>query len=92
VARSRTNAALIGVPLKSKSVRSLASGSLAMVSWYLIERASKELTDDLLRFMAPLQAVRHDFVEGSPHAKELQLAHEIENLGAFHQPALRKLS
>jgi hypothetical protein len=52
----------------------------------------EELTDDLLRFMAPLQSVRHDFVEGSPHAKELQLAHEIENLGAFHQPALRKLS
>jgi hypothetical protein len=30
---------LIGVPLKAKSSISLASGSLAMVSWYLIERA-----------------------------------------------------
>ena len=39
VARSRTSASLIGVPAKSDSSRSLASGSLAMVSWYLIERA-----------------------------------------------------
>jgi len=30
---------LIGVPAKSNSSRSLASGSLAMASWYLIERA-----------------------------------------------------
>src|ERR1022692_1867591 len=38
-ARSRTRPSLIGVPLNSKSSTSLASGSLAMVSWYLIERA-----------------------------------------------------
>jgi len=30
---------LMGVPSNWKSSRSLASGSLAMVSWYLIERA-----------------------------------------------------
>jgi len=30
---------LTGVPVKSKSLRSLASGSFAVVSWYLIERA-----------------------------------------------------
>jgi hypothetical protein len=30
---------LIGVPVKSKSSLFLASGSLAIVSWYLIERA-----------------------------------------------------
>jgi len=38
-ARSRTSASLIGVSLKAKSSTSLASGSLAMVSWCLIERA-----------------------------------------------------
>ena len=38
-ARSRTRVSLIGVPSKSKSSMSLASGSLAMVIWYLIERA-----------------------------------------------------
>src|SRR6202040_2810333 len=39
LARSRISASLTGVPVKSKSSMSLASGSLAMVSWYLIERA-----------------------------------------------------
>ena len=38
-ARSRTRASLIGVSLKRKSSTSLASGSLATVSWCLIERA-----------------------------------------------------
>jgi hypothetical protein len=38
-ARSRTSISLIGVPSNWKSSRSLASGSSAMVSWYLIERA-----------------------------------------------------
>src|SRR5580704_3690241 len=38
-ARSRTSASLIGVSLKAKSSTSLAKGSLATVSWCLIERA-----------------------------------------------------
>src|SRR3954451_21777881 len=39
VARLRTRLSLIGVSAKGKPSRSLASGSLAMVIWYLIERA-----------------------------------------------------
>jgi hypothetical protein len=39
-ARSRMSVSLTGVPVKSKSLRSLASGSFAVVSWYLIERAA----------------------------------------------------
>src|SRR5580692_4263823 len=39
LARSRISTSLTGVPVKSKSPMSLASGSLAIVSWYLIERA-----------------------------------------------------
>jgi hypothetical protein len=38
-ARSCTSVALIGVPSKVNSPRSLARGSRAMVIWYLIERA-----------------------------------------------------
>jgi hypothetical protein len=34
----------------------------------------------------------HDLVEGSLHAVELQLAHEIEDLGSFHQWILLRLS
>jgi hypothetical protein len=72
----------------------LGNGELVLdrARLFLSNLRLEELTDDPLRFVAPFQAVRHDFVEGSPHAKELQLAHEIENLGAFHQPAPRKLS
>jgi hypothetical protein len=38
-ARSRTSASLISASLNAKSSTSLANGSLATVSWYLIERA-----------------------------------------------------
>src|ERR1051326_2182268 len=38
-ARSRTSPSLMGVPANSNSASSLASGSFAIVSWYLIERA-----------------------------------------------------
>lgn len=38
-ARSRTSVSLIGVLSKTKSSMSQASGSLAIVIWYLIERA-----------------------------------------------------
>src|SRR3954447_7347008 len=38
-ARSRTRVSFTGVSAKAKSSRSLAKGSLARVSWYLIERA-----------------------------------------------------
>src|SRR3954454_5633208 len=40
VARSRTRLSLIGVSAKVKPSRSLASGNLTMVIWYLIERAA----------------------------------------------------
>jgi hypothetical protein len=39
----------IGVPSNWKSSRSLASGSLALVSWYLIERACFSLISALSR-------------------------------------------
>jgi hypothetical protein len=39
-----------------------------------------------------LDAIGDHFIERAPHTEELKLAHEVENLGAFHQPALRKLS
>src|SRR6478736_2330859 len=49
LARSLTNTWLMGVPSNWKSSRSLASGSLAMVSWYLIERACFSLISALSR-------------------------------------------
>src|ERR1700690_2791110 len=53
-ARSLTRVWLIGVPSNWKSSRSLASGSLAMVSWYLIDRACFSLISALTRCEEPL--------------------------------------
>ena len=81
-ARSRTRVSLIGVPSKAKSSMSLASGSLAMVIWYLIERACfsaisavEQVADDPLRLVLALHRGGDDLVVGGPHAEELQLAH-----------------
>src|SRR6478736_3855835 len=54
VARSLTSVWLIGVPSNWKSAMSLASGSLAMVSWYLIDRACFSLIS------AAFDGSRHD--------------------------------
>ena len=45
VASSRTRPSLTGVVAKSKPAISLANGSLAMVNWYLIERAVRRDDD-----------------------------------------------
>src|SRR5262245_48004391 len=98
-ARSRTSVSLIGVSSNRKSSRSLASGSLAMVSWYLIERACFSFTsavsrspDDALGLVLAFDGRGHDLVEGGLHAVELELAHEVEELGSFHQMVLLRLS
>src|SRR6187402_2059814 len=90
-ARSLTRVWLIGVPSNWKSSRSLASGSLAIVSWYLIERACFSLISALSRSPTMrwgscwrLTRSRHDLVEGGLHAVELEFAHEVEQLGALH--------
>ena len=77
-ARSCTSVWLIGVPSNWKSSRSLASGSLAMVSWYLIERACFSLISALSRsptmrsrFMLAFDSSGHDLVEGRLHTVEL---------------------
>jgi hypothetical protein len=91
VERSLTSVWLIGAPSNWKSVMSLASGSLAMVSWYLIDRAcfslnlgAEQIADDALGLVLSLDGSHHDLVEGSLHAIELEFAHEIEQLGTLH--------
>src|SRR5207248_1094438 len=78
-ARSRISAWLIGVPVKSKSSISLANGNLAMVIWYLIERAcllgnlgAEQFADNARRLVPPLDSGRHHFVIGSAHAVKLE--------------------
>src|SRR6266851_2092775 len=90
-ARSRTRPSLIGVPLKSNSSMSLASGSLAMVSWYLIERACFSAISALSRsptmrrrLVPALDAARHHLVIGGAHTEELERRHQLEDLSALH--------
>ena len=70
-----------------------------MVSWYLIERVllladlgGEQIADDALRFMLAFDGRGHDLVEGGLHAVELELPHEVEELGSFHQTVLLRLS
>jgi hypothetical protein len=77
----------------------LASGGLAMVSWYLIERACfslisgvQQIADDALGFVLTFDGSGHDLIEGGLHAVELELTHEVEELGSFHQMVLLRLS
>ena len=85
---------LIGVPSKAKSPRSLASGSLAMVIWYLIERACfsaisavEQVADDPLRLVLALHRGGDDLVVGGLHAEQLQPAHGLQDLRALHHMA-----
>jgi hypothetical protein len=77
---------------------SLASGSLASELVFdrpgllLVDLGVQQVPDDALGFVLALDRGRHDLVEGSLHAVELELAHEIEELGSFHQLVLRRLS
>jgi hypothetical protein len=72
---------------------------LAIVIWYLIDRALllgdfglQKIANDARRFVLTLDACRHHFVVGGAHAVELQLTHQGENVGPFHELALLKLS
>jgi hypothetical protein len=72
---------------------------LAIVIWYLIERAFfslisafEQVADDPLRLVLALHGGGDDLVIGAAHAVELELAHGFENLGTLHQIALLRLS
>ncbi len=52
----------------------------------------QKVADDARRFMLPFDAVAHDLVVSTTHSIELQRAHKFENLCAFHQLALLRLS
>jgi hypothetical protein len=45
-----------------------------------------------LGFMLAFDRGGHDLVEGGLHAVELEFAHEVEQLGSFHQMILLRLS
>ena len=98
-ARSRTSVSLIGVPSNCEVVdvlgqRQLGDGELVLDRARLLlgDLGVEQIADDALRLVLALDGGGDDLVEGGLHAVELELAHEVEDLGAFHQMALLRLS
>jgi hypothetical protein len=67
--------------------RQLGDGELVLdrPSLLLVDLGGEQITDDALRLMLPLDGGRHDLVEGGLHSVKLELTHEVEDLGSFHQ-------
>ena len=74
--------------------RQLGDGELVLdrARLLLADLGLEQIADDALRFMLALDGGGHDLVEGGLHAVELELAHEVEELSAFHQTVLLRLS
>ena len=58
----------------------------------LADLGGEQIADNALRLMLALDGGRHDLVEGGLHSVKLELTHEVEDLGSFHQMVLRRLS
>jgi hypothetical protein len=73
--------------------RQLGDGELVLdrAGLLLVDLGGEQVAD-ALRFVLAFDGGRHDLIEGVLHAIELEFAHEIEDLGSFHQMVLRRLS
>jgi len=71
----------------------LGDGKLVLdgVRLLLVDLGGEQVADVALRFVLAFDRGRHDLVEGSLHSVELKLAHEVEELGSFHQAVLLRL-
>jgi hypothetical protein len=74
--------------------RELGDGELVFdrARLLLVDLGGEQIADDALRFVLALDRGGHDLIEGGLHAIELQLAHEVEEFGSFHQMVLLRLS
>jgi hypothetical protein len=66
--------------------RQLGDGELVLdrAGLLLVDLGVEQVADNALGFVLTLDGSRHDLVEGSLHAVELEFAHEIEQLSALH--------
>src|SRR5690349_21975672 len=66
--------------------RQLGNGELVLdrACLLLADLGGEQFADDALGLMLAFDSGGHDLVEGSLHAEELELAHEVEELGSFH--------
>ena len=74
--------------------RQLGDGELVLdrARLLLVDLGVEQIADDALGFVLAFDGRGHDLVEGGLHAVELELAHEVEELGSFHQLVLLRLS
>ena len=72
--------------LKILGKRQFGDGELVLdrAGLLLVDLGVEQVTDNALGFVLTLDGGRHDLVEGSLHAIELEFAHEIEQLSALH--------
>ena len=80
--------------LKILGKRQFGNGELVLdrAGLLLVNLGVVQVSDNALGFVLALDGSRHDLVEGSLHAVELELTHEVEQLSAFHQMILLRLS
>ena len=74
--------------------RQLGNGELVFdrPGLLLVDLGVEQVADNALRLVLALNGSCHDLIEGSLHAVGLEFAHEVEDLGSFHQMVLRRLS
>jgi hypothetical protein len=74
--------------------RQLGDGELVFDGAGLLlgDLSRQQITNDPRRLVLALDACRHDLVIGAAHPVELQRPHQFQNLRAFHQLALLRLS
>src|SRR5208282_2593144 len=74
--------------------RQLGDGELVLDRSRLLfaDLGVEQIADDALGLVLAFDGSGHDLVEGGLHTVELELAHEVEELGTFHQMVLLRLS
>jgi hypothetical protein len=53
---------------------------------------AEQVADNARRFVPAFDAARHHLVIGGAHAEQLERRHQLEDIGALHQEARRRLS
>src|SRR5215471_11331376 len=74
--------------------RQLGDGQLVLdrARLFLGNLGAEQIADDARRVVAAPDPGCHHLVIGGAHAVELERRHQLENVSAFHQDALRRLS
>src|SRR5262249_62363472 len=74
--------------------RQLGDGELVLdrTCLLLVDLGGEQIADNALGFLLALDRGGHDLLESGRPAVEMELAHEVEQFGSFHQMVLLRLS